>query len=79
MVGFHTMLDEYLDMPFSTEVLGVECGVNQVDVTDDNHIVAICKRNRFSQRIPILDLPLPNPPPQGAGWIDAHRRSARKR
>jgi Calcium binding len=79
MVGFHTMLDEHLDLPFSTEVLGVEVAVEQVDISDDNHIVAICRRNRSSQRIPILDLPLPTPPPQGTEWIDAYRRWARGR
>jgi hypothetical protein len=78
-IGFHTMLDEHLDLPFSTEVLGVEVAVEQVDISDDNHIVAICRRNRSSQRIPILDLPLPSPTPRGAEWIDAYRRWARGR
>jgi hypothetical protein len=32
----------------------------------DNHIVAIYGRNRSSQRTPILDPPLPNPPARGA-------------
>jgi hypothetical protein len=79
MVGFHSMLDEHLDLPFSTEVLGVKVAVEQVDISDDNHIVAICRRNGSSQRIPILDLPLPTPPPRGAEWIDAYRRWVRGR
>jgi hypothetical protein len=48
-------------------------------MSDDNDIVTICRRNRSSQRIPILDLPLPTPPPRGAEWIDAYRRWARGR
>jgi len=27
-----------------------------------------------TQAIPILDLPLATPPPDGAGWIEAYRR-----
>jgi hypothetical protein len=76
MTGFHTMLDEHLEMPFQTQVLGVEVTAEQVDLTDDNHIVVVCRRDKWCQRIPLLDLPLPKPPPQGAEWIDAYRRWA---
>jgi hypothetical protein len=79
MVGFLTMLQEHLDMPFKTEVLGVEVAVEQIDLTDDNHIAALCRRDKSRQRIPILDLPLPSPHPKGAEWIDAYRRWARGR
>jgi hypothetical protein len=79
MVGFLTMLQEHLDMPFKTEVLGVEVAVEQINLTDDNHIVAVCRRNKSRQTIPILDLSLPSPPPKGAEWIDAYRRWARGR
>jgi len=48
-------------------------------VTDEEEIVAICSRGKSRQRISILDLPLPSPPPQGAEWIDAFRRWARAR
>jgi len=77
IVGFHTMLDEHLAMPFKTQVLGVEVTVEKVDLTDDDKIVAICARAKLRQSIPILDLPLPKPPPKGAEWIDAYRRWAR--
>jgi len=26
------------------------------------------------QRVPIIDLPMPDPPPKGAEWIEAYRR-----
>ena len=74
MIGFHTMLSENLEMPFKTQVLGVEVQVEKLDLTDDNQIAVICTRGKSSQRIPILDLPLPRPPPKGAEWIDAYRR-----
>lgn len=64
--------DEHLELPFITRVLGVEVKVEQVELRDDNSIVAICKRGREQQAIPILDLPLPKPPPAGWEWISAY-------
>lgn len=72
--GFYTMLEEHLEMPFKTAVLGIEVMVEKLDLTDDNQIAVICTRGKLSQRIPILDLQLPKPPPKGAEWIDAYRR-----
>jgi hypothetical protein len=79
LTGFHTMLAENLEMPFKTEVLGVEVTVEKLDWTDNNQIAAICTRGKSSQRIAILDLPLPKPPPKGAEWVDAYRRWGRGR
>ena len=72
-VGFYTLLDERLKTPFDTEILGVTVTVERIDMTDDEQIVAICRRGRSRQRIPVLDLPLPNPRPAGAEWIEAYR------
>ncbi|HYO47027.1 MAG TPA: calcium-binding protein [Gemmatimonadota bacterium] len=79
MVGFYTMLEDNLAVPFQTEMLGVEVTVERVDMTDDDAIVAVCARGKSRQRVAILDLPLPDPPPEGAEWIDAFRRWARGR
>jgi hypothetical protein len=46
---------------------------------DDEQIVAVCVRGKSRQGVPILDLPMPDPPPAGAEWIDAFRRWARGR
>jgi hypothetical protein len=73
------MREEHLDTPFKTEMLGLEVTVEKLDLTDDNQIALICTRGKSSQRIPILDLPLPKPPPNGAEWIDAYRRWGRWR
>jgi len=78
-MGFYTMLEEHLDLPFEATVLGVDVVVERVDLTDDDQIVAICRRDRSKQAIPILDLPLPMPRPAGAEWIDAYRRWSRLR
>jgi len=76
-VGFYTMLEDHLALPFKTEILGVEVTVQSVDLTEDDQIVAVCRRGRERQSIPILALPLPDPPPAGAEWIQAYRRWAR--
>jgi hypothetical protein len=52
----------------------VSVTVASVDLTDSNQIVAMCRRDGLRQVIPILDLPLPTPPPAGAEWIEAYRR-----
>jgi len=75
--GFCTMIEEHLAVPFKTELLGVEVTVERIDMVDDERIVAVCARGKSRQRIPIADLPLPEPPPKGSEWIDAYRRWAR--
>lgn len=77
--GFYTMLEEYLAVPFETEILGVGVTVEEIRLTDDEQIVAICTRGRLRQRISILDLPLPRPVPAGAEWIEAYRAWIRGR
>jgi Calcium binding len=74
VTGFYTMLDEHLAVPFQTVVLGVDVTVAGFDLTDDEWIVAVCTRGPSTQRIPILDLPLPTPHPEGTEWIEAYRR-----
>jgi len=75
--GFFTMLENHLAVPFLTEVLGMTVTVETIDMTDDEEIVAVCVRGKSRQPIRILELPLPEPP-EGAEWIDAYRRWARR-
>ena len=79
ITGIFTMLEENLSMPFTTILLGVEVTVERIDLNEADEIVAICRRGRERQRIPVLDLPLPKPRPRGAEWIDAFRQWARWR
>ena len=72
--GWFTMIDENLAVPFETTVLGVQVTVERVDLNESEQIVALCKRGRNRQSLPILDLPLPTPPPDGAEWIEAYRQ-----
>ena len=72
--GWFTMIDENLDVPFDTAILGVTVTVERVDMMVSGDIVAICSRGRQKQPLRILDLPLPHPLPDGAEWIEAYRQ-----
>ena len=76
-VGFLTMLEENLAVPFTTELLGVPVRVERVDFNDAEEIVAICRRGRHRQLISLVNLPLPSPPPDGWEWVDAYRHWVR--
>jgi hypothetical protein len=78
LTGFYTMIEENLALPFTTRVLAAEVTVAGIDITDIG-IVAICVRRTHRQSIPILDLPLPAPPPPGSEWIAAYRHWAGRR
>jgi hypothetical protein len=78
-IGFFTMFEEHLALPFKTEVLGVEVTVEGIEIIDDAQIVAVCARGKSRQRIPITELPLPDELPKGWEWIEAYRRWARGR
>ncbi|MEV0170250.1 hypothetical protein AB0I00_03825 [Streptomyces sp. NPDC050803] len=77
LTGFFTMIEEGLAVPFTTTVLGVEVSVVGVDPAEDGHVVARCARGSVRQGIGILDLPLPEPAPEGSQWIEAYRYLAR--
>jgi hypothetical protein len=73
--GLAVMLQDNLAVPFQTAVLGVTVIVRKIDQTESG-IVAICVRGKHRQAIPVLDLPLPDPPGRGAKWIAAYRHWA---
>jgi len=52
--AFFTMLEEHLDLPFEAQVLGVPVMIEAIDLTEADEIVALCRRGRERQRIPIL-------------------------
>lgn len=72
-VGFLTLLEEHLVCPFRTTLLGRPATVLGIDIDPDDQIFALCASGRYRQRVPILDLPLPHPRPNGAEWIEAYR------
>ncbi len=79
VTGIFTMIEENLAVPFVTTLLGMEVTVERIDLNKADEIVAVCRRGRERQMIPVVDLPLPDPKPKGAEWIDAYRRWARWR
>lgn len=40
-VGFYTMIEDNLELPFQTEVLGMEATVEAVDMTDDDRLYRV--------------------------------------
>ena len=78
-MGLFTMVEESLRLPFSTIVLGIQVNVQKVEFNDAREVVAVCSRGPEKQRIPLVDLSLPSPRPEGAEWIEAYRRWARGR
>ena len=79
ITGFQAMLEERLDLPFKTKVLGLDVTVEAIQLTEAAEMVAVCTRGRNRQAIPLLRLPLPRPRPRGAEWIEAYRRWGRAR
>jgi hypothetical protein len=78
-VGFHATIEQHLALPFETVVLGAPVTAKKVDVTTEGGLVVICYRGRERQAMPILELPLPDPPPAGWEWIEAYRQWAKGR
>jgi len=73
VTGLYTMIEEYLSVPFQASLLGVEVTVETVELTDADEIVVACRREGLRQRISVLDLLMPTPPPDGWEWIEAYR------
>jgi hypothetical protein len=73
--GFAVMIEDNLEVPFDTTVLGVTVTVQKVTQSESG-IVADCVRDGHHQAISVLDLTLPEPPPKGSEWIAAYRRWA---
>ena len=78
IAGFYTMLDEHLATPFKTEMLGVEVTVERLDMTDDEQIVAVCARGPVAAAYPDPRPAVAQSSPEGAEWIMAFRRWARR-
>jgi hypothetical protein len=51
-VGFLTMLEENVLLPFETQVLGMPVVVERIDLSARDEIVAVCRRGTHRQEIP---------------------------
>jgi hypothetical protein len=54
LVGFATMIEERLGLPFETEMLGVKVTVEDVRQTPAGQLVAVCRKGRLRQPIGLL-------------------------
>jgi len=73
VTGFYTMMENDLRLPFETEIFGMTAIVEGIDITEDDQLVAVCRKDKTKQRISLSELPLPSPLPKGAEWIVAYR------
>jgi hypothetical protein len=72
--GLLKMMQDELDMPFTTRIFGLEVAVVAVEQDDSGLGVAdVCEWQGERQRLSLSDLPLPSPPSEGAQWISAYR------
>ncbi|MFE9607247.1 hypothetical protein [Streptomyces sp. NPDC006012] len=76
LTAFHSVVEDRLALPFNTVVLGVTVTVTALRLRPGTGIVALCRRGRYRQAIGLLDLPLPEPAPEGWAWVDAYRHWA---
>jgi hypothetical protein len=53
--GFYTMMANDLELPFETEVLGVQVTVEAIDFAGDDRLVAVGKKGSKRQRISLKD------------------------
>src|ERR1035441_6994567 len=63
--GFYTMIENDVCLPFETEMLGVTVTVESIDITEDDQLVAVCRKGKHRQRISLTEigraLPRENP------------------
>ena len=69
-------VEEHLSVPFEVEVLGLPVKVEKVELTGRDDIVVVCRRGKQKQHIRLLDLNVPDPPPEGWEWVEAFRHWA---
>jgi hypothetical protein len=73
------MIEDNVAFPFATRILDVDVEVERLDLNGAGEVVAVCRRGAARQRVPILDLPPPDPPPPGWEWIEVYRYWGRGR
>jgi hypothetical protein len=71
--GFACVIEDNVSFPFSTTLLGMPVTVTGVGNTHDM-VFAIVRRANHTQKIPLQELPLPNPLPEGGKYLVAFRR-----
>jgi hypothetical protein len=78
ITAFYTMIEENMIFPFESVILGAKVQIEKVDLTDDERIVFVCRRERERLLLDIRELQYSNTPPDGWKWIEAYRHWAQK-
>ncbi|MFF0742269.1 hypothetical protein ACFYVL_17910 [Streptomyces sp. NPDC004111] len=73
LAAFRAVIEDRLTLPFDTTVLGVTVTVIAVQDRPGCGIIALCRRGPHLQAIGILDLPPPEPAPEGWAWVETYR------
>jgi hypothetical protein len=73
VTGFYTMMENDLRLPFEAGILRMTVIVEDIDITEDDQLVAVCRKDKTKQRISLSELPLPLPLPKGVEWIAAYQ------
>jgi hypothetical protein len=73
MCGFGCAVENNVKFPFSTTLPGMPVTVTGLDVGHDA-VHAIVRRGKHTQKIPLEELPLPNPLPEGGIYLAAFQR-----
>ena len=56
VTSFYTMIENDLRLPFETEILGMTAIVDGIDITDDDQLVAVCRKGKAKQPISLSEL-----------------------
>ena len=73
ITAFYTMIEENMTFPFESVILGAKVHIEKVDLTDDERIVFVCRRQRERLLLDVRELRYSNPAPDGWKWIEAYR------
>ncbi|MGW7824145.1 hypothetical protein ACWGLF_39980 [Streptomyces puniciscabiei] len=73
LAAFQAVIADRLALPFATVVLGIPVTVTALEERPGGSVAALCRHGRHAQAIGILDLPLPDPAPEGWAWVEAYR------
>jgi hypothetical protein len=73
LMGFSTMLDEAVEVPFDAQVIGepvIVTGFTEVD--QGRGIKAVCHRGRKKYLIDVSSIEWVSPLPEGFEWVEAY-------
>jgi hypothetical protein len=49
VTGFYTIMENDLRLPFETKILGMTVLVEGIDITEDDQLVAVCRKDKTKQ------------------------------